>query len=152
MRTPIHGEAGIGYEIRRGFDLPPVNFDAEEAEAVALGLALLARAGDAGLTHAVRCAARGLFDAAPLGALPLASTRGAAPPQYVDLPEIGRAIRNETVPEIDHVDRDGRASARSVGPLGLVHHALSLLVALFTVTFALLMAAAERAARPAQVS
>ena len=35
MRTPVEGEAGIGYMLRKGYDLPPLNFDEEELEALA---------------------------------------------------------------------------------------------------------------------
>ena len=34
--TPIEGEAGVGYTLRH-YDLPPLMFDAEEIEALALG-------------------------------------------------------------------------------------------------------------------
>lgn len=45
MRTPIDGEAGLGYVMRRGYDLPPLNFDKDEVEALRVGLALLTRTG-----------------------------------------------------------------------------------------------------------
>jgi predicted DNA-binding transcriptional regulator YafY len=32
--VPIEGEAGVGYRMRRGFDLPPLMFDAAEAQAL----------------------------------------------------------------------------------------------------------------------
>ncbi len=34
MQTPIDGEPGIGYIMRRGYDLPPLNFDLEEIDAL----------------------------------------------------------------------------------------------------------------------
>ncbi|MEY8842994.1 helix-turn-helix transcriptional regulator, partial [Cribrihabitans sp. XS_ASV171] len=37
MRTPIEGAAGIGYMLRQGYDLPPLNFDGEEIEALWVG-------------------------------------------------------------------------------------------------------------------
>jgi predicted DNA-binding transcriptional regulator YafY len=43
IQTPIDGEAGIGYMMRRGYDLPPLNFDQEEIEALRVGLLLLSR-------------------------------------------------------------------------------------------------------------
>ena len=59
MRVPIEGEAGIGYVMRRGFDLPPLMFTAEEVEAIVVGLALLRRTGDLGLQAAAAgCPAR----------------------------------------------------------------------------------------------
>ena len=52
MRVPIAGEAGIGYVMRAGFDLPPLMFTTEEVEAIVVGLALLKRTGDVGLQGA----------------------------------------------------------------------------------------------------
>lgn len=52
MQTPIEGEAGVGYIMRRGYDLPPLNFDQEEIEALRVGLLLLSRTGDSMLQKA----------------------------------------------------------------------------------------------------
>ena len=62
MRVPIDGEAGIGYIMRPGFDLPPLMFTAEEAEAIAVGMSLLGRTGDAGLEKAARNVVRKISD------------------------------------------------------------------------------------------
>ena len=35
--TPIEGEAGVGYALKREYDLPPLMFDPDELEALALG-------------------------------------------------------------------------------------------------------------------
>src|SRR5215510_10707379 len=51
-RIPIEGAAGIGYVLRRGFELPPLMFTEDEAEAIAVGVRLLARTGDPGLQMA----------------------------------------------------------------------------------------------------
>jgi len=37
QRVPIRGEAGIGYVLERGFDLPPLMLTADELEAAVLG-------------------------------------------------------------------------------------------------------------------
>lgn len=59
MCVPIEGEAGLGYVMRPGYDLPPLMFDLDEQEAVAVGLALVARTGDAALLRgAFRAAAK----------------------------------------------------------------------------------------------
>ena len=52
MRTPVEGAAGLGYILRASYDLPPVNFDAEEVEALRVGLLMLARTGDSALQRA----------------------------------------------------------------------------------------------------
>ena len=49
MRTPIEGAAGVGYILRPTYDLPPVNFDIEEVEALRVGLSMLSRIGDRSL-------------------------------------------------------------------------------------------------------
>ena len=52
MRTPVEGAAGVGYILRSSYDLPPVNFDAEEVGALRVGLLMLARTGDSALQRA----------------------------------------------------------------------------------------------------
>src|SRR5213079_312899 len=55
--VPIEGEAGVGYALRRDFDLPPIMFDYEEIEALTAGARMvqawssprLARAAQAAL-------------------------------------------------------------------------------------------------------
>jgi predicted DNA-binding transcriptional regulator YafY len=57
-RVPIDGEAGVGYSLRKGYDLPPLMFSESEVEALAFGARILqswsdsemARAADAALT------------------------------------------------------------------------------------------------------
>lgn len=51
-RVPIEGASGLGYVLRCGYDLPPLMFDAEELEAIAVGARLLRRTGDLGLEAA----------------------------------------------------------------------------------------------------
>ena len=51
-RVPIEGAPGIGYMLRRGFDLPPLMFTTEEIEAIAVGARLVARTGDPSLQDA----------------------------------------------------------------------------------------------------
>jgi predicted DNA-binding transcriptional regulator YafY len=51
-RVPIEGAAGIGYVLRRGFDLPPLMFTTEEIEAIVVGARLVSRTGDPGLQAA----------------------------------------------------------------------------------------------------
>src|SRR5580692_1499439 len=51
-RIPIEGAAGIGYVLRRGFDLPPLMFTADEIDAIAVGARLVRRLRDHGLQDA----------------------------------------------------------------------------------------------------
>lgn len=54
MRVPIEGEVGVGYIMADDYDLPPLNFDREEIEAIVVGLSLLSRTGDKTLEGAAR--------------------------------------------------------------------------------------------------
>src|SRR5580765_2712042 len=51
-RVPIEGEAGVGYVLRRGFDLPPLMFTEPEIEAMVLGARVVTSWADAGLAKA----------------------------------------------------------------------------------------------------
>ncbi len=126
QRTPIEGEAGVGYIMRRGYDLPPLNFDAEEVEALWVGLSMLARTGDSHLQRAanricqkidaLHCPADWLQVAtwgAPLddpakGCIPVAQYR--------------EAIRAEQKIRITYVSGEGQRSERIVRPVALIYH------------------------------
>ncbi|MCH8490111.1 MAG: YafY family transcriptional regulator [Oceanicaulis sp.] len=51
--APIRGESGLGYQLEKGYFLPPLQFDAEEMEAIMLGLRLLSARRGGGLHDAV---------------------------------------------------------------------------------------------------
>ena len=52
--VPIDGEAGIGYAIRKGFDLPPLMFSHDELHALALGARIVESWADPALANAAR--------------------------------------------------------------------------------------------------
>src|SRR5260221_8016206 len=51
-RVPIEGAPGLGYVLRKGFDLPPLMFTLEETDAIAIGVRLLRRLRDPKLQKA----------------------------------------------------------------------------------------------------
>src|SRR5215470_4747345 len=51
-RVPIEGAAGVGYVLRKGFDLPPLMFTIDEVEAIAVGARMLKRVKDPALQAA----------------------------------------------------------------------------------------------------
>ena len=53
-RIPVEGAAGVGYVLRRGYELPPLMFTEDEADAIAVGVRMLARTGDPGLQKAAK--------------------------------------------------------------------------------------------------
>jgi len=50
--VPIRGEAGVGYALAHGFDLPPLMFDVEEIEALVLGARVVQSWADPSLAKA----------------------------------------------------------------------------------------------------
>ncbi|MBV9814311.1 MAG: HTH domain-containing protein, partial [Alphaproteobacteria bacterium] len=54
QRVPIRGEAGIGYVLQPGLDLPPLMLTQEEIEAAVLGAQWVARHSDAELARAAQ--------------------------------------------------------------------------------------------------
>ena len=122
MQTPIVGERGIGYVMRKGYDLPPINFDVEEAEAVSVGLSLIARTGDVALWRAAERAARKLQECAPGTRRLVTSAWGMNSAPKVDLADVRKAIRNETKMQITYRDLAEQETRRVIWPLVLVYY------------------------------
>lgn len=133
MQTPIEGEAGIGYVMRRGYDLPPLNFDQEEIEALRVGLLLLARTGDSHLEKAASRifqkvdALHGPADwlqVSPWGAPMDDPDRGC-----VSISSLRSAIRNESKLRILYRDETGNETRRVVKPFALSYRSSCILLA-----------------------
>lgn len=122
MQTPILGEPGVGYVMRKGYDLPPINFDTEEAEAISVGLSLIARTGDPGLWRAARRASHKLNETAPLARQLIASSWPINPAPKLDLSELRRSIRQETKVRITYRDAEQRETERVIWPIVLVYY------------------------------
>ncbi len=129
MRVPIEGEAGVGYVMRPGFDLPPLMFTAEEVEAIVVGLALLGRTGDAGLQSAAASAGQKIGAVLPgdgehdLKDWPLyTSNWNAIPRSRVDLRILRKAIREEEKVRLTYSDADGKCTQRTVTPLAILYY------------------------------
>ena len=129
MRVPIDGAAGVGYIMRPGFDLPPINFDIEEAEAVTVGLAMIVRTGDRGLKEAGRRACRKLEEATELSNALFSSTWGAAEPDSVDMSDLRAAIRQERKLSVSYRDGNGEESRRIIRPFAMVYHSEAIVLA-----------------------
>lgn len=132
-QTPIEGEAGIGYIMRAGYDLPPLNFDAEEIEALRVGLAMLARTGDGGLQAAAHRIHRKVdalhgpadwLQVSPWGAAPDDPRQGC-----VSVASLRDAIRRAVKLRLTYRDEAGTQTERVVRPLALVYHVECVLLA-----------------------
>ena len=135
QRVPIEGEAGIGYILRPGFDLPPLMFSSEEVEAISVGLALLARSGDAGLLAAAQRVTQKISDVLPdhTGSVEdtplLVSGWNAIPASSVSPDTLRNAIRAEQVLDIAYQDEHGQQTRRTIKPIALIYYVDVLVVA-----------------------
>jgi predicted DNA-binding transcriptional regulator YafY len=128
MQTPILGEPGIGYVMRKGYDLPPINLDVEEAEAIAVGLAMIARTGDAGLMRAAGRASRKLNAVAPTTRQLIASSWGVGDGVLVDMTLIRAAMRDEQKLVMQYRDASDAETTRVIWPLALIYYSDSAMI------------------------
>jgi predicted DNA-binding transcriptional regulator YafY len=128
-RIPIEGAAGIGYMLRRGFDLPPLMFTAEEIEAIVVGARMLSRTGDPGLQAAaenvmskVRVALPDLLGQHLTSPPFFVSGQGAPLPPVADLSAIRTAIRDERKLRIAYRDTKGERTNRVIWPIAIAYY------------------------------
>jgi predicted DNA-binding transcriptional regulator YafY len=126
--VPIDGEAGVGYRMRAGFDLPPLMFTRDEAQALVAAVRMAQpRLDDALAAHAelalskilavlpsaTRAAAEGLAVLAPQARL--------APRTRELLQRLRAAVQSRHLLHLHYLDLKNVASERSVRPLGCVY-------------------------------
>jgi predicted DNA-binding transcriptional regulator YafY len=126
-RVPIEGEAGVGYILRSGYDLPPLMFDQEQLEAIALGMRMVADRGDVLMARAARDVLSKIATVLPNG---LADQLWASPllvPHRLQqakafgehLPLIRQAIRHSQKLVVTYCDTNLHVSQRIIWPLGM---------------------------------
>ena len=121
---PIEGEAGVGYLLRPGFDLPTVTFTHDQVDALAVGLSFVESAGDPVLVMAAR-EARAKIQAS----MPRPEDRKLADAPYFSLQGrtsatsnmalLRQAIRQRQIARFDYRDGDGKRTERRVRPLAI---------------------------------
>ncbi len=126
--VPIEGEAGVGYVLRAGFDLPPLMFKESEIEALVLGARIVESWADRELSEAAADAIAKIEAVIPdrLRGY-MASTALLAPPLHFmepirfDLADLRRAVRSQVKVRFAYVDVLGKGSERTVRPLSLAY-------------------------------
>jgi predicted DNA-binding transcriptional regulator YafY len=126
-RVPIEGAAGVGYVLRAGYDLPPLMFDQDQLEAIALGVRLVADRGDPLLARAATDVLAKIATVLPdrlsdklwASSLLVPHRLQEAKAFGVHLPAIRQAIRNNQKIILTYRDGQGHLSCRTVWPLGL---------------------------------
>lgn len=125
--VPIEGEAGVGYVMRAGYDLPPLMFTNDEVAALVAGARLIRAWGGANMAASAEEAL------VKIGAVLSEEARAKAEAVQVhafQMPEMTEELRlrldlleaavnaGERL-QISYADQQGRASERAIRPLGL---------------------------------
>ena len=126
MGVPIDGAAGVGYIMRPGHDLPPLMFDREEVEAVAVGLQLVNRTGDPDLQAAARRVAAKIASVLPeLRADELDDGRfvvsGYGTPTVAAMGMLRSAVRDNRRLALVYRDERERVTERTCLPLAVIY-------------------------------
>ena len=124
--VPIEGEAGVGYMLLKGFDLPPLMFTEAEIEALVLGARVVGSWGDAKLAKAAADALARVEAAVPerlkqrLANTPLFAPGFHVRQEVLASLQVFRDALDRRLPvELEYVDASGDTTRRVVRPLGL---------------------------------
>ncbi|WP_150287236.1 helix-turn-helix transcriptional regulator [Rhabdaerophilum calidifontis] len=122
--VPVRGEAGIGYVLESGFDLPPLMFTAEEIEALMLGARFVRERGDPALKRAIDDAVAKIEAVLPENlrlalneASFFAPLFGKIAPDSVSSDDLRRALRENRKVRIRYRDLAERETERVVWPV-----------------------------------
>ena len=124
--VPLRGEAGVGYILGEGYDLPPLMFKADELEAIMLGLSWVERQGDAQLRLAAQDSVAKIGAVLPTHLKPLLfDSPLVVPPRFdvsadrIDVAALRQAMRNQNKVRISYTDESEIQTERIIWPIGI---------------------------------
>jgi predicted DNA-binding transcriptional regulator YafY len=124
--APIEGEPGVGYTLRRDFDLPPLMFTSNELTALVLGARLVQAWGGAESVLAAGSALQRIEAVLPaelrdrLDAIQMYAPGFMMPQEHrLRLDQLHAACLASRRIEFSYIREDGQASRRPARPLGL---------------------------------
>ncbi|QUT07601.1 YafY family transcriptional regulator [Sphingobium phenoxybenzoativorans] len=123
--VPVRGEAGVGYVLEAGYDLPPLMLTADELEAALLGAQWVMERGDPALVRGARDLLAKLDAVLPGDMRHLTDSSGLLAagcvrdmvPDTIDMQALRRAIPERRKLAIVYGDEQGRTSERIVWPI-----------------------------------
>lgn len=126
--VPVEGEAGVGYVLRKGFDLPPLMFTTEELTALTLGARIVKSWADPELVKAAEQVLSKVETVLPselkthLEKSTLFSPMAPLPPETGRImQQLRAAIDSRHKVAISYTREDGASSERTIWPLGLFY-------------------------------
>jgi predicted DNA-binding transcriptional regulator YafY len=124
--VPIDGEAGVGYILREGFDLPPLMFTREEIVALVAGARMVQSMGGVSMAKAAVEALIKIETVLPPSLqAQLKSVEIYVPERQMSerdksmIDQMQAAVETRKLLELNYADAEGKASRRNVRPLGL---------------------------------
>jgi predicted DNA-binding transcriptional regulator YafY len=125
--VPILGEAGVGYVMDKAYLLPPIMFDIDELEAIALGITMVKSWTDETFARRAGAALEKIHDVLPaqlldrIQQLVLFSLPSQAKiPWEVSFSDIRECIRRKQKVQFAYSDERGCSTTRTVRPLAMV--------------------------------
>lgn len=122
-RVPVRGEAGTGYVLEEGYDMPPLMLTPDELEAAVLGAAWVAKRGDASLARGARDLIAKLTESIPKDMQPVLLDPGLrhvgtsdTPSEGFDMSDLRLAVRNRAKVDITYRDGKGAETTRTIWP------------------------------------
>ena len=129
QRVPIRGEAGMGYILEKGFDLPPLMLTPDEIEAAVLGAQWVASHADPVLARAAQDLMAKIADTVPERLRPfvLEPASRARPvwnrePDRIDMVRTRSNIHEGKKITLSYRDEHGRESERTIWPIAIGYH------------------------------
>lgn len=122
--VPIEGEAGVGYMLREGYDLPPLMFNEEEIEALVLGARIVNNWSDNQLAGAAQSVVRKVESILPEELKPLVDNSILFVPDIsfkstATMNKLRVAIKLKRKISFSYIRKDKTKSTRTVRPLCL---------------------------------
>ena len=128
QHVPIRGEAGVGYLLQAGYDMPPLMLTPDEIEAAVLGAQWVAARGDAGLARGARDLVAKINAVVPAHLRPLVLDSSVMAPDFsecqedtLDMTRVREWIRQQGKLQIQYRDEAGRDSKRILWPIGVAY-------------------------------
>jgi len=127
--VPLRGEAGVGYVLEEGYDLPPLMFTIDELEALMLGARLVSSQDNTTLTRSANDAIAKIATIIPDDLRPILLEASLYAPEFgggvvdkVDVGIIRTAIRSRKKLRVEYANAQGRGSQRVIWPIVLAYH------------------------------
>jgi predicted DNA-binding transcriptional regulator YafY len=123
--VPVEGDAGVGYRLGAGFELPPLMFTQEEAAALVASARLAQSWVDTAMARDIESSLGKILSVLPPGARASAESLAIYAPAYVldentraRLQTLREAVQSRNKLRMDYRDVAGAPSQRTVRPLG----------------------------------